>query len=916
MKGRRHWMTFILSRSLFVGLFASLFWGYSAFSAANVRVTYCDAQLAKMSADALIQSRSFGEIAQQHLAIVYGDNADYLADAASPSHPLSDGKVGRVTNKWLSYFCQEFNPLTSATSSNSFVAQLFSFLTTAAELAQTYPTWRQILISEPFQHWVAERVKLGLVSQPSCLDIPYCYGTPTQLRGLFDRFAQTSQAGEPQFNEPDYYHPIITPEKRPQSYYQLSAADISQLTIWSENLSKFNELVGKPFATYTEIGTALTPVVTALVGTSDREKLTAVLDKLVTVTPAKYKLLSAPMSTEASAESHASAKSSTSVKDAAVDNPSAANATVDSAADVTVDSAADSTSVTGKANSAGDPADEHEACAPQTPAPQTTQVLTQSQNYTVTRASADTFLAELAVIALNKPQLSALSTLSDVPFFDRYLFGVAVKDLGETLLQPSTLNSVYKLAYKMGKPGRQDLKPLLWQASPGCGCTENSAIEGKNTPSQYGFYPYWQQDPDVVINYNNLTRMGYFSASVVGQQISLPGNWRGEKPFSQFAINAHNYRVKVDLVVSSHQDPSNTAYIAPVFNQALIDNILAAVKTPIIGDAIDRLKPVISVGTSQRRTMADGVTLNLDLKDINSQAKIDEFIYFIQKLKLALNGEKATSAAAKAEDEYYLNMVLPAYELKQIRSPFYTVDNLAKIEAYVNLFIVNFSPLSTIDSANYKPLGNESQASHSDLNSSSINARIASLKGYRTLLGEQQYSEIAGGIFAKSLPMIRTNDVNTQELQQILDYTTWSYRGAAFWSFPLTAQTMGTIEQSYFPPPVSEYPLLEPAVAFADEVCNVLCPLRWPLRLAFFIIAILVLVYVIASIWIFALRELFSRWYFLVFLLLSSIFIILVFSCDPYWQEQQQLFLFIFILGIYGYNFFRQLSLKKRRSLP
>ncbi|MGX9460837.1 hypothetical protein ACWXWU_06265 [Shewanella sp. A14] len=869
--------------------------GYTAFTAANSRVSYCETEVAKTMADPSLKSKIFGDLVQQNLATIYRDLPDYLADAARSGSYLTDGKVGRLTEKWLSYFCQEFNQFKPVVSSNDFVTQLLSSLVTVAELTQNYPSWRKTLISMPFERWVSEQVLLGLVNQPSCLDIPYCYGTPTQLHDLFDKFYLNPQSGKYQHDSPvapNYYQPVIKPEQTVQAYYQINTADINRLTTWSENQKKFNDLVGKSFKTDTEIGTALTPIVTALVGPSDNKKLTAILDQLVTVTPAKYQLLTSPVSEDTN-------------KGASAVDSSISATSKDNAAINTTD------------NNSNIKEDSNKVTAP----PAVTQVLAQPQGYSVSRSHADAFLASLSLIVLDKTQLAELSRLRAVQFADAYLFGVALNNLGATLFQPSVLESLYKLAHKTGEPSTHISEPLLWEASPGCGCTENSVVGGDESRIYYGVYPYWQQKNDSRVDYNHLTRMGYFSASLEGQKVIMPNNWRADKPFSQFVLNAHDHKVKVDLVISSHEVINHPSSTAPVFNQALIEQILAVIKTPIKGDFINQIKPVISLGASPSRTMADGVTLNFDLKGINSQVKIDEFIDFIKKLKQGLNTEDAMSVQAHPDDEYYLNIMLPAYELTEKASLFYTVENLARIENYVNVFIVIFSPLSAVDKAtdnnNANSLMHNQNTEGSEPVSSSINESVAAMKAFRTLLGDEQYSNIAGKIFAKSLPLIRTNDTDdTTQLQQVLDYTRWSYLGAAFWSFPLSEHTMSLIDKRYFTPPMSDFPLLKPAVEFADEVCNVLCPLRWPLRLAFFLIILVVSAYVIASIWFFSLRNLFSRWYFLVFLLLSCIFIMLVFSCDPYWQEQQQLFLFIFILGVFGYNFFRQLAIKRRGSLP
>ena len=905
------WARLTLWRPLITGILMATVLSYSPPSVANSRASYCDAQLAKTTADPILKNRIFGELVQQNLATVYRDNPDYLSDAASPGNYLSDGKVGRLTEKWLGYFCQEFNQLTPAINSSDFVTQILSALVTIAELTQNYPNWRQSLVSEEFKSWLAALTAKGQYSEPSCEAITYCYGTPTQLHGLFDEFylnpraehytkeypeANPKGSSNVRSNGPDYYQPVVSTQPQVLSYYQFNDIDMGKLTLWSENTAKFNKLVGKKFSSDIEIGTALTPIVVALIGTDNSETVSKTLAAIITVTPAKYQLLS-PKASEPSPEESKPDEQSPEAKAASQTSPKA------SASD---NGDANSTETSGAA-----------AAAVTTPAPPTTtQVLSQPQTYEVSPETADNFLKSLSLLALSEAQLVKLSSLTGSVFLDDYLFSIAIKHLGLDTSQRQALNT---LAHKTGKQGLQVGKPLVWQATPGCGCTQNSIIVNGNERPYYGFYPYWQQESGAGIDYSHLTRIGYFSAVIQGQQLLLPNNWRANKAYSKFAINAHNHRVKVDLVFSSRGEVGSPSYSWP-YNQNMIEQILAAVKMPITDNMINRIKPVVSLGTSASRTLGDGVTLNVDLKEINSQEKVDEFIDFIKKLKQGLNSDTssnrvssliATNPQALATDDYYLNLMLQADELEAGTSWFYTVENLAKIEAYINIFIVNFTPLSDLG---IQP--SSSSNSVSSPVSTSSNDSVSALKAFRTLLGDAAYSDSAGKIFAKVIPLIRVNDADINALEAVVNYTQWSYLGAAFWTLPQSEQAATLIQKSYFPAPPLVFPFLAPIVELTDKVCNTLCPLRWPLRLGFFLVVLVVLIYAIASWWIFSLRQLFSRWYFLVFLLLSCIFIILVFSCDPYWQQQQQLFLFIFILGIFGYNFFRQLAQKRRGSLP
>jgi hypothetical protein len=880
--------------------------GFSSLVLASDEAAQCSTQMAKTMADPILKSRVFGSLVQQNLAIIYQDNPDYQADSKGPKNMLADGRIGRITEKWLGYFCLEFNQAASVDSETDFVSQLLTALVTVAELTQNYSSWRQSLVSEEFKLWLGALIAKGQYREPSCESRPYCYGTPTQLHGLFDEFYLNPKAKQyPDVvpNSVDYYQPTTKPTTKPVSqtlsYYQFNELDIGKLTVWSENTIKFNELVGKKFSTDIEIGAALTPIVEELLATDDNkptpQTVSDTLAALITVTPAEYQLLSPKASEPSPDELNPDEPSS---EDKATNQTSPKASSSDNSG---VSSTEASTKEGGKAAEA--------AVIPPAPVP-TTQVLTQPQTYEVSRDTADKWLTSLGRLSLNETQLAKLSSLTGSVFLDDYLFSIAIKELALEL-EESQLLALNTLAHKEDKLGQDTSTPLVWQASPGCGCTENSIIEDGNERPYYGFYPYWQQETDARIDYSHLTRMGFFSAVIQGPQLLLPNNWRADKAHSQFAINAQNHRVKVDLVFSSHGEEVARSSKGWPYNQAMVEQIIAAVKTPITGNMINRIKPIISLGTSPSRTLGDGVTLNLDLKEINSQEQVDEFIDFIKRLKRGLNSNASSNASsganssasdmARPTDEYYLNLMVPAYELEAETSWFYTVDNLAKIEPYINIFIVNFSPLSNLKASTQTTSENDS---------------VASLKAFRTLLGEAQYSDSAGKIFAKVIPFIRVNDADSKALPNVVDYTQWSYLGAAFWTIPLSAQAATLIEKSYFPAKPLMFPFLKPVVELADRVCKQVCPLRWPLRLVFLVVVLIVVIYAIASWWIFSLRQLFSRWYFLVFLLLASLFIMLVFGCDPYWQQQQQLFLFIFILGIFGYNFFRQLAIKRRGSLP
>ncbi|QDO85492.1 hypothetical protein FM037_22335 [Shewanella psychropiezotolerans] len=858
---------------------------FCGLSQASPSSQLCQSQIDKTKHDPILKSRIFGDLVQSNLAVIYKDNAPYQADFKSPGELLSDGKVGRITDKWLGYFCDEFNQASKESSNSDFVANMLSSLVTVAQLTDNYSLWRQALASDEFQLWLSQQIKLKLISEPTCSGLPACYGTPIQLHSIFDKYYLQEQ--EQVVADPSYYTP---PVKIEDNYYLLDSNDIETLTSWSEQGGLLQAATTKTFKTDSDIGAVLTPILTSLIGDLGSDTMESELALLVTVTPAQYKV--------------------TKTKDSATDTKSTDTKSVENQVETKA-------------------ADKSSAESSVQPASVTTKQLVKPASYAVNSEAITQLYQRYSIVSLSSDQLKLLTPLADQSFANLYLFQVALKDLllansASTQLKSQGLSDLYQVAKKQGKVPTEVNNPLQWNATPGCGCADNIALEGLNTRFYYGFYQYWQEN-ELTIDYSKLTRLAYFSASIQGNKVTTPPNWQADKPNSQFIVNAHNHRVKVDLVFSNGQLQSSGEEVSILFNDDLIDQIVTTVKTPLRGYAINKFKPIMSLGTSPKRTMADGVTLNLDLRSLKTVADFEMFIRFIKKLKQQLYLSEKTDMAG-IEDPYYLNILVPAYDLIDNSSSFYTIDNLNRIEPYINLFIMNFDSLAiseqqsineqAIDNKGVSELVAESGSVNSNEQvSSSTTYKVSLLKELRTQLGDKQYSDIAGKIFNKTIPLINVDD-KFQELEQVLNYSKWSYLGAAFWSYPLSSEVSELINSTYFVSEEVEFSALVPAVTLATKVCNTLCPLRWQLRVVIYCLIGLVLIYAVASIWAFRLRQLFSRWYFLLFMLASAMFIMLVFSCDPYWKEQQQLFIFIFVLIVFAANVIRQREKNNRSNLP
>ncbi|MCJ8269815.1 MAG: hypothetical protein MJK04_10485, partial [Psychrosphaera sp.] len=479
----------------------------------------------------------------------------------------------------------------------------------------------------------------------------------------------------------------------------------------------------------------------------------------------------------------------------------------------------------------------------------------------------------LNIAILSDDQLSALQKIENLVFAQQYLVDVALKMAGLEQLGEMAQALIIHTAEKRGYASQQNIPVLDWQPSPDCGCAENFIPQTGHARVFYGFSPYWFTPAQSgFIDFSKLTRIGYFSATLKpdisgNNHLQIPLNWRAERPYSQFVDTAHSHRVKVDLVISNRRaalskkaHPDNYDY-----GELLIEQIDSAIKTPLLEYPVNVLKPALSFGMSPTRTMADGVTLNFDLQQMTDIKQQDEFKTFIRLLKSQLQNE--------SDDRYFLNLMIPAEQLLANEgkgSGFYTMENLIAIEPYVNLFIMVFEDLEapvTVDTAaadtdkTLPALGPEKAAEPQD------NDTVVLMKKLRTLLGKKQYVTSAKKLYVKTVPMLKTVDDTDerQDLTETLEYTSWSFLGAAYWTLPLTAQAQQSLDNTYFAITSSHTDdLLQPIMNIAIQVCNTLCPNRWLLRVVLFLLVCVVLAGAIASIWVYQLRALFKSWTFMV----------------------------------------------------
>ncbi|MBB1487171.1 tetraspanin family protein [Oceanospirillum sediminis] len=809
--------------------------------------------------------RRFGQLTQQQIEIIYRDNLDYLQDRNKPGHYLSDGIFGFVTGKWLAYFCSEFG-MDTQVDTDAFIIDLLTALSQIAELSQLYPFWRERITPYNLLHWSTER------SQP-----------------VLDGYQQNQ---------------LTSAQPNIAYYYRLTVDDMAYLAERNAILKQLDGLIGQQFTSRLEANNAVRPILKQLT-----ERYELLLNQVIEAEPAA--------------------------------EPQAKTRTTGTAKTETTTTV---TTTTGEGEE--QKTQSHTQTANSTQTSESLAAPEAASVYSMTQNSVRQLLLDLGIVSLDKKTLKQLKVLQDQVFAQQYQLNVALKLAGLSYLSQAMRHSIAEQAFKLGVP-LNNARPMVWQATEGCGCSDNQFQTNGNRNFFYGFYPYWTVLEDGEgIDFSQLSRIGYFSAAIVPEindqgnpvaELKLPQNWQKTRPYADFIYKAHKHKVKVDLVVTSPRnytdnapvkgirgsgasDSGQQASINNFYGEGLINRIVSTVKVPLDNYWINRAKPVMSFGFSPMRTMADGVTLDLDLSQMNSKSEQEAFKTFITELKQKLSAnDKQRSMGEKVkannQDEYFLNIMVPVSQLIAGQG-FFTLSNLRSIAPYINLFILvadqpdqndqafrvqGISDIEgdTSDSKN----GGASQADDTSQNSGANpgegitrNNELDLIRDFRRFLSQQSQDEMAW-LFSKMVPILLTQDnKNTHALlNELVGYSRWSFSGAAYWTLPLITSDYTIISNAYFPKEEAEgIPGLISQVA--TSTCDILCPQRWTLRALLFLLFITVVACVISTLWFYRLRSLVKSWYFAIFIVVLSVFIMLVFNCDPYWRERQPLIFFIFIL--------------------
>lgn len=531
------------------------------------------------------------------------------------------------------------------------------------------------------------------------------------------------------------------------------------------------------------------------------------------------------------------------------------------------------------------------------------------------------------VASLPEAELKPLMLLQDQIFRTEALMAVALDIIGVATLDTSSdspLTSteqnrlrqlVYSNAFKAGRWPEQAPTPLSWQATPDCGCAAEIVNQERFTNFSYGFIPYWQPGSSEIA-FNAFNRIGLYSFTLgEHNQLKSPPNWRNNRQFNAFINTAQAHNTYLDIVVTAFDGISYQAADL----QRLRQQLVAEVTTPMAGFALNNLQPWLSFGLSSRRTLADGITFNLDLTALSATEQLN-FASFLRELRADLK----LPAQATNTDSYFINLKVPASAVLNAALPqlmtshnkaaaaanmantLYTPEKLAELAPLVNLLLVRFD--------------------HSVEASLSPTAAAApdpyqfrrEMKFLKTAIDTMANADDATLLLEKILPLFelkqleQSGQLSDQDFRNDLTYANWNFSGAAFWTLPLSQAQYDVVQQAFSVPANYGYQQV------LQQLCDQVCPKRWFWRLVLALLLLSVLLlYLLATLFYYPLQRWLEHPAMLYGVpLVFGIGLLLILSCDPYWHQFQSVILIaVLAFVVLGFMLYRRLQ-QRREHYP
>lgn len=534
---------------------------------------------------------------------------------------------------------------------------------------------------------------------------------------------------------------------------------------------------------------------------------------------------------------------------------------------------------------------------------------------------------DLASLAQQQVVIDTVAALEGQIFRSEPLLKVALDSVGFATVDASTdtplasaeqnrlRQLVYTNSFKAGRWPVQAPEPLRWQATPDCGCAAEIVKQERFTSFSYGFVPYWQSGTSQIA-FNAFNRIGLYSFTLgEHNQLQSPPNWRNNRQFNEFINTAQAHNTYLDIVVSAFDQIS----YQPADLQRLRQQLVAELTTPMTGFALNNLQPWLSFGLSPRRTLADGITFNLDLTGLSTAEQLN-FATFLRELRADL---KLPPRAANT-DSYYINLKVPAQAVLSAALPkpmalqseatapanmattSYTPEKLAELASLVNLLLVRFE--HSAEATLSQQLGSEHE----------LYQFRREMKLLKTAIDAMADADDATLLLEKILPLFemkqlqQSSQLSAADFRNNLTYANWNFNGAAFWILPLSFAQYDAVQQAFSVRANYGYPQV------LQQLCDRVCPKRWFWRLGLALLLLSVLaVYLLAKLFYYPLQ----RWLEHPALmygvpLVFTIGLLLILSCDPYWHQFQSLILVVVLTAVVlGFILYRRLQ-QRREHYP
>jgi lysozyme family protein len=470
------------------------------------------------------------------------------------------------------------------------------------------------------------------------------------------------------------------------------------------------------------------------------------------------------------------------------------------------------------------------------------------------------FFADLETMRISEPLLKKLKQIQDVEYANSGLFVNALETvILNPMLKNEEINQASFDAYEsllLAKAAKEHLfdakKQITWSDwSCGCYLDDFSGIV-------YGFYPFWNAGSKQKIDFSVLTRIGYFAVTFNEKgEIAELFDWQPDR--AAFIDKAHQYRSNTDLVIYRNDWQNWSGFIAAQkasFMEKLTDSIVNAVTENVTDTAFEKVKRILSFGSSPLPSMGDGVTVFFEGYP-EDQASIEFFRSFIRTLHAKLEASRKK-----------LGIVLP---LK-------SVGKMVELHGDVDFFLVLMEE-PTKDTK----------------------------KKLRQEVENLFKGEVRRSVLRKIVPVISPaghdfDRVTEQQLKDDLIYFQDNFGGVGFWPLP-TSRDSGAAElneliKANFTDNTNQDFLQEQLEKNAPWFGKIVGPHRWGIRIAFDILLYVLLVYSVLALWVFELREFFRKhvWWFLGTGALTLSLQMCLFLWDPFWRGRTPIIMFAVVL--------------------